>query len=84
MHIETQSFIAIIEIEMENTGTIIQKALNKKNRMVLFSWFRNLNNAKQYIILMNGDTNLLSVLMAFHGSEMNDVNLIPTTIGILR
>ena len=33
---------------------------------------------------MNGDTNLLSVLMAFHGSEMNNVNLIPTTIGILR
>lgn len=47
----------------------------------LFLWFRNLNNAKQYIILMNGDTNLLSV-MAFHGSEMNDGNLISTTIGI--
>jgi hypothetical protein len=36
MHIETQSFIAIIEIEMENTGTIIQKAF-KKNRMVLLN-----------------------------------------------
>ena len=29
MHIETQSFIAIIEIEMENIGTIIQKAFKK-------------------------------------------------------
>ena len=34
MHIETQSSIAIIEIEMENTGTIIQKALKKK-----IEWF---------------------------------------------